>query len=332
MELVQQYLDDLKAMSFHLFSCNWNYSQLTYLKDNLKSGQLLQVLDFSQNYINVYQDEPQSVHWDHSMTVIHPIVNYYKTEDGKKITEEHIMLSDDLLHDKFAVRAFEKTTMDHLRAKGIVPKQIIQFCDNCVGQYESKGPFQLISESNFPTVWLFFGARHRKGPADGVVGRIKAAARRAVKSRKAIIGNAEEFTNFCKEKFEKKTFKPEGEQHFIQEFFYVTNINRHKKIEAVTTAHTKSFFSICSTGNFCVIEAREVSCICEGCMFGDGQECPNQAYVSSRKAFNLHTVKPILAEAFHNTDWITPESNAPESNAPESNGHAEENCCRSHRN
>ena len=126
MELVQQYLDDLKAMSFHLFSCNWNYSQFTYLKDNLKPGQLQQVLDFSQNYMNVYQDEPQSVHWDHSMTVIHPIVNYYKTEDGKKITEEHIMLSDDLLHDKFTVRAFEKTTMDHLRAKGIIPKQIIQ--------------------------------------------------------------------------------------------------------------------------------------------------------------------------------------------------------------
>ena len=126
MELVQQYLDDLKAMSFYLFSCNWNYSQFTYLKDNWKPGQLLQVLDFSQNYMNVYQDESQSVHWDHSMTVIHPIVNYYKIEDGKKITEEHIMLSDDLLHDKFAVRAFMKTTMDHLRAKGIL-KQIIQF-------------------------------------------------------------------------------------------------------------------------------------------------------------------------------------------------------------
>ena len=76
MELVQQYLDDYKAMSFHLFPCNWNYSQLTYLKDNLKPGQLLQALDFGQNYMNVYQDEPQSVHWDHSMTVIHPVVNY----------------------------------------------------------------------------------------------------------------------------------------------------------------------------------------------------------------------------------------------------------------
>ena len=56
-------------------------------------------------------------------------------------------------------------------------------------------------------------------------------------------------------------------------------------------------------------------------MFGDGQECPNQAYVSSWKAFNLHTDKPILAEAFHNKHWITPESNAPESNSP-----AQENC------
>ena len=211
------------------------------------------------------------------------------------------MLSDDLLHDKFAVRAFEKITMDHLRAKGIVLKQIIQFCDNCTGQYKSKGPFQFISESNILTVWLFLGAHYGKGPADGVVGRIKAAARRAVKSRKAIIGNAEEFTNFCKEKVEKNTFKSEGEQHFIQEFFCVTNINRHEKIEAVTITHTQSLFSIHSTSNFCVIEAREVSCVCQSCMFGDGQECPNQAYVSSWKVFNLHTGKPILVEAFHNT-------------------------------
>ena len=59
-------------------------------------------------------------------------------------------------------------------------------------------------------------------------------------------------------------------------------------------------------------------------MFGDGQGCPNQAYVSSWKAFNLHTGKPILAETFHNTHWIRPESNAPESNSP-----AEENCQKS---
>ena len=60
----------------------------------LKPGQLLQVLDFSQNYLNVYQDEAQGAHWDHTQTVIHPIVNYYIGPDGNLVTEEHIMISD----------------------------------------------------------------------------------------------------------------------------------------------------------------------------------------------------------------------------------------------
>ena len=102
MKLVNQYLEDLHGMSFHLFSCNWNYSQFLNIKDNLKEGQLLQVLDFGQNYMNVYQDEPQGSHWDHTQTVIHPIVNFYLGKDGKLVTEEHIMITHDLKHDKFA--------------------------------------------------------------------------------------------------------------------------------------------------------------------------------------------------------------------------------------
>ena len=83
-------------MSFHVFSSNWNYSHFLHIKEHLKPGQLLQVLDFGQNYVNVYQDQPQGVHWDHSQTVIHPIVNYYLGTDGTLVMEEHIMISDDL--------------------------------------------------------------------------------------------------------------------------------------------------------------------------------------------------------------------------------------------
>ena len=179
-DLIEQYLADLKEMSYHLFSCHWNYNQFIYCKENLKPGQLLQVLDFGQNYMNIYQDEPQGVHWDHSQTVLHPIVNYYLDKEGKLITEEHLMISDDLKHDKFAVREFEKRSLEKLKEKGFVPNQIIQFCDNCAGQYKSKGPFQFISEAGIPTLRMFFGARHGKGPADGVVGRIKGAAKKAV--------------------------------------------------------------------------------------------------------------------------------------------------------
>ena len=42
--------------------------------------------------------------------------------------------------------------------------------------------FNLVSYSDVPKLKMYFGARHGKGPADGAVGRVKAAAARAVKS------------------------------------------------------------------------------------------------------------------------------------------------------
>ena len=44
------------------------------------------------------------------------------------------------------------------------------------GSTKSKGPFQFILESGIPTLRMFFGARHGKGPGDGVVSHIKSAA------------------------------------------------------------------------------------------------------------------------------------------------------------
>lgn len=302
-DLLKQYAAELKFMSFHLFSCNWNYAQFVHIKETLKPGQLLQVLDFGQNYMNVFQDEPQSVHWDHTQTVIHPIVCYYRDKNGRLVTEEHIMISDDLKHDKFAVKAFEKRCLQHLKNKGFVPRQIIQFCDNCAGQYKSKGPFQFISAAGIPTIRMFFGARHGKGPADGAVGRIKRGVTLSIKARQTVIRNAEEFYEFCLTKFEKNHYREEEGQVFLQEFFYVTDIERTEDIVAVTCVHTRSFYSIRSTGSYCSIEVREVSCCCESCLDGDGSTCPNQAYASKWRVLNLRTGKPLVSESFKNTHW-----------------------------
>ena len=245
-ELIDLYLSDLKEMSYHLFSCHWNYSQFIFYKENLKPGQLLQVLDLGQSYMNVYQDEPQGVHWDHTQTVLHPIVNYCLDDTGKLVTEEHLMISDDLKHDKFVVRQFEKESLAKLKEKGFIPEQIIQFCDNCAGQYKSKGPFQFILDAGIPTLRMFFGAHHSKGPADGVVGRIKGAAKRDVRDRKVIIRNAQDFAKYCMEKFADNSYKADSQvkQYFIQEFFFVTDIPREEEIVAVTAPHTRSFHSI----------------------------------------------------------------------------------------
>ena len=92
------------------------------------------------------------------------------------------MISDELNHDKFAVRKFEELSLQHLKSKGIAPKFNVIFSDNCKSQYKGRGTFQFHSESDTPKMHMFFGARHGKGPADDVVGHVKHAAWREIKS------------------------------------------------------------------------------------------------------------------------------------------------------
>ena len=304
-ELLDSFLQDLVPMSQHIFSANWNYAMFQYVRDNLKPGYLLQVLDFGQNYLNIFQDEPQSKHWDHTQTTIHPIVNFYiKEGESVPTLEEHIMISDDKNHDKYAVKAFEQASLDHLKEKGFTPTHIIQFNDNCSSQYKSRGIFQFVSYSDVPKLKMYFGARHGKGPADGAVGRVKAAAARAVKSRQFLIRSAREFYNFCKEKLNKNTSGT-----FVQSFFYIEDIKRHEPIVAVMTKTSSTWHSLRSCGIPLVVEAREIGCVCDSCILSDGAACPNQAYCSPWKAINLETGKPLLDDKFKNLHWPLPLPN-----------------------
>ena len=122
-------------------------------------------------------------------------------------------------HDKYAVKAFEQASLNHLKEKGFTPTHIIQFNDNCLSQYKSRGIFQFVLYSDVPKLKMYFGARHGKGPADGAVGRVKAAAARAVKSRQFLIRSAREFYNFCKENLNKNISGT-----FVQSFLFIEDI------------------------------------------------------------------------------------------------------------
>ena len=258
-----------------------------------------QVYDFGQNFMNIFQDEPQAVHWDHNQTMIHPIISYYiKPGESTITTEEHIMISSDLNHDKYAVKKFQDLSLEHLKSKGVVPNYLVIFSDNCSCQYKGKGTFQFHSESESPLLHMFFGARHGKGPADGAVGRIKNAAMRAIKSRQVVLKNAFDFYKFCVSKF-KNT-----DGAFQQKFFFVGEINRKwKELTANTTHGSSSWSSVRSTGTDMVLEVHQIACCCESCLLGDGSSCPNKAYASQWSVFNLVTGKPLMDPTFKNEHW-----------------------------
>ena len=296
-QFLQVFLQDVHNMALHMFNWKWHDNQFDYLRNNLKPGMLAQVLDFAQNYMNTHVDEPQGCHWDHTQTVIHPIVNFQICpKDGRLITEEHIMISDDMVHDKFAVKKFEDISIDHLKKQGFDPTCILQFCDNCSRQYKSKGPFQYISTSGIPTMRSYFGANHGKGPSDSATGRVKKALNLGRKSRSYELRNAQEDYSFLKSTFEKNAEKCKEEnphkcEHFKQKVFFVTDIDRSDPMVAVTTKTSKKFQTIRSTGNNFIVEARHVACFCGSCIFGQPTECPNKHYCGQWVQYDLRNGK-----------------------------------------
>ena len=107
---------------------------------------------------------------------------------------------------------------------------ILQFCDNCSGQYKSKGPFEYISLSETPVVRSFFSKNHGKRPSEGAAGRVKQAARRN-KQHGNLIRSALEFYEFLSKHFEKmqeiRNQKSNGKcNHFKQDCFFIANIDR----------------------------------------------------------------------------------------------------------
>lgn len=169
------------------------------------------MLDFGENYTCVSQDEAQLAHWSHSIVTVHPVVTYYRCPKDNEVIKEDVVyniLSSDIKHDVAAVLSFQLVVNDHLvKKRQLRIEHQVQFTDGCAAQYKSSSCFQDISAAEdaqgFSITRNFFGPRHGKGPNDGVTGVVKIAVRNAVKSRSAVVRDAQEMYEYCREKLTK---------------------------------------------------------------------------------------------------------------------------------
>ena len=53
-------------------------------KDNLKTGDFVVTLDFSENFAFVVQEAVQGFQWNNNQATIHPFVIYYKSNKTNK--------------------------------------------------------------------------------------------------------------------------------------------------------------------------------------------------------------------------------------------------------
>lgn len=283
-ELLDKYLESLDEMSFHQFSKLWQLKQFKLCQSNLRHGQVLMVLDFSQNILLYSNPEPQACHWDHQQVTVHPIVVYYRCPDpgcDELVVEELIHITGDRHHDLQAVSFFEESTIQYLLSKGIPLNVLIEFTDNCSQQFKSKNFFFELSVTEFRKIRHYFGSRHAKSASDRAAANFKVFVKKAVLAGKADLRTIDQLVQYATEHYEK------NEKHRKIKIMYHPRIERTAETDKFKPFNgTQKIHSVRNLGVSSVVEKRDVSCCCNKCQNDEG-ECTFPDYADEWHRFSM---------------------------------------------
>ena len=127
----------LQKLTVHSYITKSQAASLRKLKNELSSTEVVVLLDFSENYELVEQDEIQSFHWNKIQATLHPTVIYYKENNVLKCGSL-CFISDDLLHDVDMVYHVMKLAIEHIKSNISHQIETVHyFSDGCAGQYKN---------------------------------------------------------------------------------------------------------------------------------------------------------------------------------------------------
>ena len=144
-ELIELIQDSLTIFLPHVFIAKQQSNYLKTKKENLKTNEALVILDFSENYKYVVQDDIQQRYWPQTAITVHPVVIYVK-EDGKVINKNLCFFTEDLKHDVPVVKVFVAKILDHIKKEFPKVENIEFFSDGCGAQYKNSEIFSYLPD------------------------------------------------------------------------------------------------------------------------------------------------------------------------------------------
>ena len=178
-------IDTIDRLTKHSYLSKAQAKYLNEKKENLGQNEVLVLGDFAENYQYLIQDEIQSYHWSKEYCTLHPVVVYYRNNDGVLNHLSLCFISDDNTHDTAFVYQVQKMMIDHIHTVLPHVTKILYFSDGCGGQYKNYKKFINLclhkEDFGISAEWVFFATSHGKSPCDGIGGSVKRhAAKRSL--------------------------------------------------------------------------------------------------------------------------------------------------------
>ena len=198
-EFLSLFNEEVKVLKKHIYIKRQQHATYNQLKENLKTGEILLHVDYSENYVNKQQGEIQSAYFGHDSFSIFTACCYLRDAEEKLVNENVVVVSEASDHSRIAAFTCINKVFNFVREKHELPLKVTLhvWSDGCAGQFRSRYVFSLLStlDKTVNLRWYYNERHHGKGPMDGVGGTIKNRVYRDVMSNKCLIKSAEEFSN-----------------------------------------------------------------------------------------------------------------------------------------
>ena len=196
-----------KNLKLHIYNIFRQYSQIKYLKQNLKSNEVILSVDFSRNY-NKQKHEIQSAYFGHEAFTTYTAACHSKEfindqsetdlDSGLNFLSVGIISNETVPKRNTAIACNLKLleVVQH-QLKHIKTKHF--WSDGCSSQFRSQYTFQSLClyPADIKLFWDYGEAHHFKGPHDGIGGCIKRKVYQDVLAGKIIISDAQQFAEYA---------------------------------------------------------------------------------------------------------------------------------------
>ena len=151
-------------------------------------------VDFAKNFTTQIQNAIQSSYWVSKQFTIFSACVCEK--DG---IHSHVVVSDYLLHDKYAVMTFLALLMDRVENNAKHFENYVFFSDGAASQFKQRFTLCEITLLGKSLSWNFFGTGHGKGVVDGIGGTLKRDIHTAALAKNIVIKNIDDFLDVASE-------------------------------------------------------------------------------------------------------------------------------------
>ena len=285
-ELVGQIAEDMKLHSGHISRADFQHKVLNDLTSSqLPLDHAVAIMDFSENYSLMHQDQIESAYFSQKQITLHPVYLYRhapdSTEENIKIQKEAIvMISDSLNHNSTAVYSFTCQLLKYIKNNpGACDVSVLhRFSDNCSTQYKCIESFTHLQmyEQLFSTtvVYHYTEAGHGKSPSDGIRAATKRKLDRLILTN-TLVPNAYSAYLALQQNEDRVQKKPNASEHLVYLYVPSSVIKRDappKLPGCKTITGTQSFHQIkyYPTSSMKILECNDLSCSCDVCL-GLGQ-------------------------------------------------------------